>query len=76
MINPDPRRIAGVHSLVGAIIRQSVLDYKAEYQESTGEYPAYRFLYTAGLLPFVDSLHTAILTSNPEMYHEARKVMV
>ncbi len=70
----DTRRIAGVHSLVGAVIRQAVLDYKADYEESTGEYPAYRFLYTAGLLPHVDSLHAAILSSDPAAYHEARKV--
>lgn len=71
----DTRRIAGVHSLIGAVIRQAVLDFKSEYQESPGEHLAYRFLYDAGLLPHVDSLHTAILTSNPESYREARKVM-
>jgi hypothetical protein len=43
MINPDKPRVSGVHSLVGAVIRQAVLDYKAGYEESTGEYPAYGF---------------------------------
>lgn len=74
MINPDNRRIAGVHSLVGAVVRQAVLDYKIGYEESAGEHPAYLFLHTAGLLPYVESLYTAILTSDPEMYRQARKV--
>ena len=72
----DTRRVAGTHSLVGAVIRQAVIDYKTDYEESTGEYPAYRFLYDAGLLSHVDSLYEAILTSNPESYRESRKVVV
>jgi hypothetical protein len=70
---PEYRRVPGLHSLVGAIIRQAVLDCKSEYQERSNEYPAYRFLYDAGLLSRVDSLHAAILSSDPSVYHEARK---
>jgi hypothetical protein len=69
----DNRRIAGVHSLIGAVIRQAVLDHKSNYDERIDEHPAYLFLYQAGLLPYVDSLYAAILSSNPEAYHEARK---
>ncbi len=74
MIGADNRRINGVHSLVGAVVRQAVIDYKSEYDERLDEYPAYRFLYDAGLLSHVDSLYEAILSSDPDVYHTARKV--
>ena len=73
MINPDNRRISGVHSLVGAMIRQAVLDYKIGYEESTGEYPAYRFLHTAGLLSEVDSLYAAMLSYDSDVYQELKR---
>ena len=74
MINPDNRRIAGAHSLCGAVIRQAVLDYKAGYKEQVGEYSAEWFLYVAGLTMQIDSIYQAIITSNPDVYHDARKV--
>jgi hypothetical protein len=66
--NPDNRRINGVHSLVGAIIRQAVLDHTSNYHEQAGEYPAYQFLYNAGLLPKVDEMFDCFELDKPIAY--------
>ena len=72
----DNCRVPGIHSLVGAIIRQAVVDYKSEYHERTGEYPAYQFLHRANLLKDVNNLYAAILSSDADMYRQNRRFPV